>query len=202
MRHWRRELTLTQISVGLLLTLLVVFLSNAFGTREEDIPPYKLRFLRNGTEIELAGGMPFGTADALKKLLDAAPAVRIIRLNSIGGRVGEGYQIYEIVRDRQLATYTSISCVSACAIAFLGGSRRYLSNTARLGFHSISLGGLDQKDWPDINSDLRRMLVEHGAPPWFVEKALSTAADSMWYPLNQELIAAKIITQVVDSDHD
>ena len=98
-------------------------------------------------------------ADALKKLLDAAPGVKVVHLNSIGGRVGEGYQIYQIVRDRKLATYTATDCVSACTIAFLGGSQRYLSSKARLGFHSISFGGVDQKQLPDINADLRRMLA-------------------------------------------
>ena len=154
-------------------------------------PAHQLRLLRNGTEVELAGGMPFGTADALRKLLDAAPGVQVLHLNSIGGRVAEGYEIYRIVRDRNLATYTATDCVSACTIAFLGGSQRYLSTRARLGFHSISFGGVDQKHIPDINADLRRMLAAHGAPSWFIDKALSTAADSMWYPPNNDLIAAR-----------
>jgi hypothetical protein len=166
----------------------------------DNIPTHRLRLLRNGTELELAGGMPFGTADALKNVLDAAPAVRVLHLNSIGGRVTEGYQIYQIVRDRNLITYTATDCVSACTIAFLGGTQRYLSSRARLGFHSLSYGGVDQKRLPDINADLHQMLTQHGAPQWFIDKALTTGADSMWYPPTGDLIAAKIVTQVVDPD--
>jgi hypothetical protein len=166
----------------------------------DNIPAHRLRLLRNGTELELAGGMPFGTADALKNVLDAAPAVRVLHLNSMGGRVAEGYQIYQIVRDRNLITYTATDCVSACTIAFLGGSQRYLSSRARLGFHSLSYGGVDQTRLPDINTDLRQMLVQHGAPQWFIDKALTTGADSMWYPPTGDLIAAKIVTRVVDPD--
>jgi hypothetical protein len=166
----------------------------------ENIPAHRLRLLRNGAELELGGGMPFGTADALKTMLDAAPGVKVLHLNSVGGRVSEGFQIYEIVRDRKLATYTATDCVSACTIAFLGGSERYLSNKARLGFHSLSFGGVDQKQIPAINSDLREMLTRHGAPQWFIDKALSTSASSMWYPPTDDLITAKIVTQVVDPD--
>jgi hypothetical protein len=166
----------------------------------DNTPAHHLRLLRNGTEVELAGGMPFGTAEALRNLLDAAPGVQILHLNSIGGRVGEGYAIYEIVRDRKLVTYTATNCVSACTVAFLGGSQRYLATKARLGFHSSSFGGLDQKQLPEINAELRRTLASHGAPTWFIDKALSTSAQSMWYPEHDELLAAKIVTRIVDPD--
>jgi hypothetical protein len=144
--------------------------------------------------------MPFGTADAVRNLLDAAPTVKVVHLNSIGGRIGEGLQIYELLRERKLATYTATNCVSACTIAFLGGSQRYLSPKARLGFHSVSFGGVDQSRFPNINTDLRRMLAAHGAPPWFIDKALSTSASSMWYPAHKDLVDAKIATRIVDPD--
>jgi hypothetical protein len=48
--------------------------SAMLASGQENIAAHQLRLLRNGTEIELAGGMPFGTAEALKRLLDAALA--------------------------------------------------------------------------------------------------------------------------------
>jgi hypothetical protein len=169
-------------------------------TGRESIPPHRLRLLRGGTELELAGGMPHGTAEALRKALDAAPGVQVLHLNSVGGRVSEGYRVYRIARDRRLTTYTATDCFSACTIAFLGGSQRYLANNARLGFHSVSFGGLDYNQLPDINDDLRRTLAEHGAPQWFIDKALSTPASSMWHPSYDQLVAARIVTRMVDAD--
>lgn len=61
------------------------------GVKNEGIP--------EGTELELAGGMPFGTTDAVKKFLDAAPAVQVIHLNSQGGRINEAYKLYQPVDD-------------------------------------------------------------------------------------------------------
>jgi hypothetical protein len=167
-------------------------------TGRDDTPTYQLRLLRGGTEVELAGGMPFGTAEALRKVLDATPDVKVVHLNSIGGRIGEGFQIYQMVHDRNLTTYTATECASACTIAFLGGSSRYLSSKARLGFHSGSFGSLDGKQYPDINADVRRILAAHGAPAWFIDRALSTSASSMWYPQHSDLVAANIVTLVVD----
>jgi hypothetical protein len=53
---------------------------------------------------------------------------------------------------------------------------------------------------PEINAELRQTLLNHGTPSWFVEKALTTNADSMWYPTMGELTAARIVTSVVDPD--
>ena len=167
----------------------------------ESIPPHRLRLLRGATELELAGGMPHGTAEALRTLLDAAPSVQVLHLNSVGGRVSEGHQVYRIVRGRGLTTYTATDCYSACTIAFLGGSQRYLASNARLGFHSISFGGVDYQRLPEINADLRRALEQDNVPKWFIDKALTTPASSMWHPSHDELVAANVVTRVVDPDH-
>ena len=165
---------------------------------KDDTPPHRIRILRNGTELELGGGMPFGTADTLAKVLDAAPMVKIIHLNSDGGRIVEGHAVYRLIRARQLVTYTSTDCVSACTIAFIAGTRRYLALTARLGFHSQSIGSVDSKALPEINNDMKATLRSHGVPEWFLTRALSTAANDMWYPTHAELKSANIVTDIVD----
>jgi hypothetical protein len=68
------------------------------------------------------------------------------------------------MRERKLITYTSTDCV------FLAGPQRYLASKARLGFHSSSYGGLDEKVLPGINDDMRRTLREHGVQSWSSKK--------------------------------
>jgi hypothetical protein len=162
----------------------------------DDTAQHKLRILRGGTEVELSGGMPLGTAEALRKLLDAAPDVRVVHLNNIGGRVIEGYELYQLIRSRGLATYTATECSSACTIAFLGGKERLLGEHGKLGFHSLSFGGVDQSLLPDINAELRQTLISHGASPSFADRALSTPAKSIWYPSQEELVDAKIVSRI------
>jgi hypothetical protein len=165
----------------------------------DDTPAHQLRLLRAGTELELSGGMPFGTAAALQNLLDAAPTVKIIHLNSLGGRVSEGYEVHKLVRQHKLITYTSTDCVSACTIAFLAGGQRYLASSGRLGFHSANFGGLDEKVLPEINTDIRRTLRQHGVEAGFINRALATSGDSMWYPTHGELVHAGVVTKIVDA---
>ena len=161
-------------------------------------PEYRLRLLANGAAVELSGGMPAGTADALQILLDAAPATRIVYLNSLGGNVAEGLKIHDLIRDRKLATYTFKVCSSACTLAFLGGSPRYLATGAKLGFHSAHFGDQVQNTPRGINDEQRHILEMHGAPPAFVQKAISTPPDSIWYPTPEQLIRSGIIDQILD----
>lgn len=165
----------------------------------DDTPPYHLSLLRDDTELELSGGMPFGTTDAVKKVLDAAPAVRVIQLNSIGGRITEANALFQLIKERNLYTYTSISCVSACALAFLAGREKYLGEAGRLGFHSASIGGEGGAVIEGINDDIRAQLRTQGVPENFINHALSTAPQDMWYPTQKELLQAKVIDAVVDS---
>lgn len=166
---------------------------------EDDTPKDRLRLLRDATEVELAGGMPYGSAERLTQLLDSAATVRVVHLNNAGGRIVEANKIAQLIAARGLATYTATNCVSACTIAFLAGKRRYLGSTASIGFHSSSIGGVDQQHIPEINNDMRTTLAKHGVPDWFINKAVSTPAAQIWYPTNQELIAAHVVDAVVDA---
>jgi hypothetical protein len=163
-----------------------------------NIPAYQMRLMNGGAELELSGGIPYGTASALKTILDASPSVKIVHLNSIGGIVEEGSKVAAIIRAKGLATYTATSCMSACTVAFLGGQPRFLGNDARLGFHSASYGGLDAKDMPELNGGMHDALATMNVPKWFIDKTLATSAKDMWFPTQQQLLDAGIITKVVD----
>lgn len=165
----------------------------------DNIPAYQLRLLRGGTEVELSGGMSTGTAHALKSILDAAPAIKVVHLNSDGGFLGEGFRINKLLSERNLATYTSAECVSACTIAFLGGSERFIAPRGKLGFHSANFG-VDGSEMPEINTEMVATLRAYGAPNDFITKAFSTPSTSMWYPTHDELLQARIVHQVVDAN--
>lgn len=166
----------------------------------EELPPYQMRLMNNASELEISGGMPFGTADALQKLLDAAPTVKVVHLNSIGGRIDEGLKLKKIIETMGLATYTSSACMSACTIAFMGGTPRLISKNAKLGFHSGNFGGIDAQSLPEINDQMRQALRETSVPEWFTKKAMATASSTMWYPTHSELLAANIVSNVVEPD--
>ncbi len=159
---------------------------------------YTIRVLRQGTEIEVSGGIGFGLTDAISKHLEANPNIRVIHLNSIGGRVGEARILRDLIRSRKIITYSSRGCFSACVIAFMGGTDRVLHEDAQLGFHQFAFPGttVDQMSL-EIEKE-KNYLLSAGVHSSFVQKAFSTPHHDMWRPLKGELLKAGVITEVSD----
>jgi hypothetical protein len=165
----------------------------------DNIPAYSLRLMRNNTELELAGGIPIGTTDAVRIMLDSSATVRVIHLNSTGGRITEANKLATLISQRQLITYTRTSCSSACALAFLAGRERYIGEQGRIGFHSASVNGSTGSHDLDVNASFREVLSRIGATSQFISKATTTSPQNMWFPTAEELKQQHIITAVVDS---
>jgi len=160
---------------------------------DPSIPNYTIRVMRNGTELEIAGGLKFGLADDVAKLMRASPQVKVVHLNSVGGRIGEAKTLAHLIRTKGLTTYTSSGCLSACTIAFAAGHERWLKVGARLGFHRGSFAGQEAGD------AMRTAMLEAGYERAFVDLAMSYPSDKMWYPSVSELQAAHVISGEVDN---
>ena len=52
-----------------------------------------IRVMNQGTEVELLGGFEFGTSNNLAQVLVDNPSVKIIHLNSMGGRIAEAKKL-------------------------------------------------------------------------------------------------------------
>ena len=123
----------------------------AFGL--DDFGGFTVRVIRQGKEMEVIGGMAFGVTEEVKRLLDANPEVRVIHLNSIGGRIAEARVLRQLIQSRNLITYSSRGCLSACASAFMGGRIRILNRNAQLGFHQPYFSGLTPDQMGDQIED-------------------------------------------------
>jgi hypothetical protein len=162
---------------------------------DPEVPKYFLRVMRNGTEAEITGGIKFGLAADFTKMLRAARQIRVVHLNSIGGRIGEGEALYNIIKDNHLVTYVSQRCLSACTLAFSAGRERVLGHGAVLGFHRGTFAGEDQKDSLELEGQ-RKIFTAAGFAPQFIVRALATPSSDMWTPSATELIDAGVITRV------
>ena len=156
-------------------------------------PDYSVRVMRNGTEMEISGGFKNGLTDEVKKQLRAYPRVKVLHLNSMGGRIGEAQKLAALITERGLIAYTSGTCASACSLAFAAGRERWLADRARLGYHSGRFAG---KESPEA---MRSALEEAGLPSAFVDQVVSYSSKDMWYPPKSELLSRKIITGVADN---
>jgi hypothetical protein len=61
-----------------------------------------------------------------------------VLLKSDGGSLAAGLRIGELIREKGLETAVAFDarCASACALAWLGGSKRYMSTSSWIGFHA------------------------------------------------------------------
>ncbi|PHR65876.1 hypothetical protein [Pseudidiomarina marina] len=165
----------------------------------DTVGSFELRVLNEGKELELIGFIPFGTTKSIREVVRQYPAIEVIHLNSKGGRVTEAVQLYDYIQQQQFDTYVASECSSACTLAFMGGRNRYLSKRGILGFHSASLPS-STDNLAQLNDEFKRIYRRHGVSEQFIRQAIGIDGASMWYPGHLELLASRVIDEVVASD--
>lgn len=161
---------------------------------DKRMPAYQIRVLPGGTEIEFSGGLRAGAAKELEKILAAVPQAKVLHVNSTGGRIREGEQMARLVRQHSLITYTTDECLSAATIAFIAGKERIVRNGAKIGFHAPHFPGMTSEQESAGRLFWRGIMQSAGIQQAFIDKALTTPAESMWYPTVEEMRNAGVIT--------
>ena len=165
------------VRLGLILPVLfAVGPAQAAGIQLRD-RQYSLHM--NAKVIELTGPIVPGDAQRLADFvganfdcgddgIDCSPYTAIVSLDSPGGDYAEGQKIAALLRSKALASIVERgrSCLSACAIAYLGGSgfwptggvgsfiARFIEPGARIGFHSPYLPQADAQEIAKSNLPL------------------------------------------------
>jgi hypothetical protein len=165
---------------------------------EEPAKKLSVAPLHSGAVINFDGEIKIGSHKAFRATLDAAPNAKVVRLKSNGGWISEAKAIAIDIRERRLEAVVDEYCVSACTYLFLSGSKRWLTDEGRLGFHAPGNSVTKQTTSEDIEKE-RRSLVGFGVPQAMADKAVSTPHSSMWYPTEFELQGARLIDGVIDS---
>ena len=78
-------------------------------------PPAAVLLDTRRNQIVLQGGLEFGSTRAVRAALDANPNVRVVRLESRGGRVAEGLALGTLLRDRNVDTFVNDGYAAARA---------------------------------------------------------------------------------------
>jgi hypothetical protein len=164
------------------------------------LPAPTAHSLRRGTEVAFAGGIRRGAADILRHGLDAAPTARVLHLDSPGGDLAESMAMAELVRQRSLTTYVRGQCLSACTAVFQAGRTRVLRDGAALGFHrpwTVAVAGDVVRA---IMQAERARLAAARVPAWFIDRVMATPPNALWFPTDEELSKAGILSHRVDGE--
>ncbi len=90
--------------------------------------------------IILSGAFEFGDEEKFNSSVQKFSKAAIL-LDSDGGNLSSALRIGEIIRLKGFSTGVAPKtiCASACALAWLGGGTRYMSDQSRIGFHAASI---------------------------------------------------------------
>jgi hypothetical protein len=161
----------------------------------DPMPPVTIARGSDGHSLLLVGTLGSGSAQRVRQALAAAPGVRVLHLNSRGGRLYEGRAIAQEVRRRGLDTFVEAQCASACTFVYLAGHDRGATTEARIGFHSASIGGAEHSD-PEGTQEMLSAYRAVGLSSAFLARVQATPSSQMWYPTRDELLDNGIVTRV------
>jgi hypothetical protein len=160
----------------------------------DPLPAVQLRLESEGRVLRLVGPLGEGSAERVRVALQAAPTVRLVQLDSPGGRVFEAQAIAAEIRRRGLDTYAEGLCASACTMLLLAGHDRGAAPQARIGFHRPQFAGQDDEQVGDSHA-LLTAYRDAGLGAAFVARVRATRSDTMWYPSRGELQRWQVLTR-------
>jgi hypothetical protein len=96
--------------------------------------------LGNGSVlIVIEGDFEQGDIEAFRKNVASLSTTRVaVAFRSDGGSLVAGIRIGSLIREKKFATVIpdGAACASACALAWLGGTRRFMGQGSSVGFHA------------------------------------------------------------------
>jgi hypothetical protein len=120
-------------SIGALFLLLVSLVAANAATIE-------VKRLNNGSAlIVVDGDFEASDIDTFRTKVASLSTPRVVvAFQSDGGNLVAGIRIGALIREKKFTTVVpdGASCASACALAWLGGTRRLVGQDASVGFHS------------------------------------------------------------------
>ena len=95
------------------------------------------------TVIAVEGDLAPGDDKRFVDIALTADSAAVV-LNSMGGSTLAGIEIGKAIRLKHFPTYVpdDLVCASACALAWLGGAPRMMSEHSQIGFHATSVNGV------------------------------------------------------------
>jgi hypothetical protein len=148
----------------------------------------------DGRRLRLQGPVGMGDATRLRELLAQSTQLRVLELNSPGGRLREADRMATLLRERAPQVRVTGPCESACTLLFMAGSPRRMMDGGRLGFHRASAGSFNPVLDELANRELASIYRKAGVPDDYINQSLNTPSWRMWYPQNQDLVASGLVS--------
>jgi hypothetical protein len=156
-------------------------------------PVAEMKVSADGRDLSVRGALAAGASERFRALLEASPAVRRVVLSSPGGRMFEAERMADLIRQRRLDTRVEGICESACTHLLIAGRERTAPERARIGFHRPLFPGNDAWEREGVER-ARANFLAAGVKRDFVDRALATPPESLWFPDPVQLVEANVLT--------
>lgn len=159
---------------------------------------YTVTATGGGRGVVIRGTIARGLEEELRSVLAEMDEPSSVTLDSNGGRIGVGYSLNRLIQEQGLTTLVEDKCYSACALAFLGGQSRIVSDGALIGFHqarsAFAHGATGRTIELSANALQRLVMQEAGVRKWFTDQAMDTPTEQIWTPPVEALAEGGVIT--------
>ena len=157
---------------------------------------FAISFENGGHTLVYAGPFGYSAPASLHAALVRHPQVDTVVLDSAGGWMVAGRGIARVLGQAHIPTVVARHrCASACTLAFESVPLRVLEADAALGFHSES----NQFSWAaseHANDSFLDTFTARGIPQSFIDKAIGTPPNTLWWPDVAQLLHNHIIDRV------
>lgn len=149
----------------------------------------------DGTRLALRGAIGSGDAARVRRHAEGLAALRLVELQSPGGRLHEARQLAALVHSRGWTTRATGPCDEACSLVFLAGARRQVMPDGAIRLRRVAVHSALPFGQRLANHVWARAWLESGLPQAFVDKALATPPSSLWTLETDELHSGGVITR-------
>jgi membrane-bound ClpP family serine protease len=168
----------SRVAAAAILLALLAATARAANIEIENSPVSGVATISIDGKFELRDGDKF--QDKSKELTKA-----IVLFRSNGGNVIEAIKIGEALRRKGFSSLVLDQCASACALAWLGATQRFMADGARIGFHAVFNTQSGQESGVGnavVGAYLRGLGLPYQAVIYVVQSAVRAArrAASMW----------------------
>lgn len=184
---------------GVLLAALTPPETESYADQEERLrrETYALTLSDDATSLAFTGEITFGLTKRIRALLAENPRLRTLVLTSPGGHIYEARGVAGLIQQAGLATKVASDCSSACTLMFIAGHPRVLTPDARLGFHQYAVlfgNTLPSVDLAREHAKDLKFFQDQGVSPVFLDRMFEQTSDSLWYPSQDLLLEARVVT--------
>lgn len=202
------------------LWLMIVLVSRSAQSAEPSItmlfdanPPMQpTEILGTAWWIYADGVINSGAPQRFAKLMETKriPDASLMFLNSPGGSLFAGMELGRLIRRYRLQTYVGAKgegpyksksgiCLSACALTFLGGSFRYLSQGAYgvHRFYSMTTGALGSDEAQIVSAAVIQYIRDMGVDPTLFTEMTQAGKDEMHVIPESKLLALGVVNNGV-----